>query len=295
MSFIRRLIKYLTLAFIALFIPFLTERVIMNGGILYFKIPFRFSKETWFAFYGSYFGAVATIVLSYIALRQNKEYKLLSDQSAEAYYRLQSQVKDLTADMMNALDVLKRIEVSKYWPALVLQPLHACNIPRDRVQNDIQKHGWALQATALDHYEPVVDHLQLFDKHRSSYAVLLKNIGEKTIRNLICRKVKINGQFKTNMLSFATDVDPGQPVLVVIINVPECPTKDQTIHVEVGLCMQNLVGERFTCVLEMLVHRFDEAPFIYATLTPAELCSWREDVEDEGECAFCLTHEVFRA
>lgn len=62
--------------------------------------------------------ALATVVLGLIALNQSRQYKKLSDKATKDYQDLQIEIKNLTTNMVEAINTLKRIEKAKYYPNL---------------------------------------------------------------------------------------------------------------------------------------------------------------------------------
>ncbi len=68
----------LVTVFIIIF-PILLEKVILKKSFLGICFKTKFTVKDWFSFWGSYVGAVGTIVLGYIALRQNKALSLAND------------------------------------------------------------------------------------------------------------------------------------------------------------------------------------------------------------------------
>jgi len=68
----------LVVIFIIIF-PIFLEKIIFRESFLGISFETKFTLKDWFSFWGSYIGAVGTIILGYIALRQNKALSLANN------------------------------------------------------------------------------------------------------------------------------------------------------------------------------------------------------------------------
>lgn len=82
-------------------VPFIIEWIIRNETIFPFNLPIYFSKETWFSFLGSYLGAIGTIVLGIIALKQNKS---LSDANSKLSKMQEEYINNLLSPILRMGD-----------------------------------------------------------------------------------------------------------------------------------------------------------------------------------------------
>lgn len=77
-NYVFNLYAILIVLFIILF-PIYIEKIIRSKSVLGVSFNTGFSPNDWFSFWSSYIGAVGTITLGYIALRQNKALSKAND------------------------------------------------------------------------------------------------------------------------------------------------------------------------------------------------------------------------
>lgn len=220
--------------------------VILFTILLYYSFKTKGDTATMIA---GLWSALATIILGWIAIYQSKQYKRLSDKATEDYVNLQVQIKNLTVNMVEAIDTLKRIEKAKYYPNL--EDLGYCFYAMD--QSDYDRVDGDPDCVIQPNYlnvgqEDVTKEFVEIIRDYNIFAFYLKNIGEKTIRNFHCKKISlplITEQYYS-FFSNSSDIKPGQLVLVCIVNIPEYLSLIGT-RIEMKFNMENLIGESYFC------------------------------------------------
>ena len=97
--------------------PFVIEAIIYDETTFPFNLQIKSSREVWFSFVGSYFGAIGTVLLGVLALWQTKKYKKASDEADETSQILQEKIRelvqantDLAKENKNIQENIKSIE-----------------------------------------------------------------------------------------------------------------------------------------------------------------------------------------
>ena len=204
--------------------------------------------------------ALATVVLGLIALNQSRQYKKLSDKTNKDFQDLQIEMKNLTNNMAEAIDTLKRIEKAKYYPNLEDNHYSIFGMSKDSYKERMEDNNYTVQLNYLNVYEDDIgkDFINIIEKY-NVYAFCLKNIGEKTIRNFNCEYIAFPGITDDDVfiMHSSCDIKPGQFVLIFIINTPEYLSMSG-INVEMKFKMENLIGETYACQSNIDFYKYED-------------------------------------
>lgn len=194
----------------------------------------------------AFWSAAATVILGAVAVWQNKRYKELSDKSAAATAAMQQEIRVLTENTAKAIDVLKRIEEAKYYPALELEGSAAYSLSGKSLrESDLSYTATQLVLLncALDDYDQPLE--SLLDRY-DSCLFLVKNIGEKTIVNFSCEadSFRINDKKPSSILTWSCDIPSGGTAVVAFINLPL--QKDAfPLVLDMSFCLQTLLMDSY--------------------------------------------------
>ena len=238
---------------VLIIVPFVIEWIIANETIFPFNKKIYFSKEVWFGFIASYFGAIGTILLGIIALWQNKRYKELADKSSDESKKLQTELKELTEKTSEAIKVLEKIEITKYYPSLRKMPHVAINcfdIIFNEYGKDITQQKTYIDILSEDFNQPI----EVLKKKYEVLSFVIKNVGEKPLLNFICSKIKVNNEY-VNFVSSDCDFHSSQNILISIINLPNL-TEVITIDLLMDFSFTTLLMEKY--VLKIGLYLNDE-------------------------------------
>lgn len=92
---ILKILGLVLVIFILIVTPFVIEAIIYDETTFPFNLQIKSSREVWFSFVGSYFGAIGTVLLGVLALWQTKKYKKASDEADETSQILQEKIREL--------------------------------------------------------------------------------------------------------------------------------------------------------------------------------------------------------
>ena len=248
--------------FIVLFIiPFVIEYILFN-----FKIPFnifsKFSEDIWFNFIASYLGTIGTIILSIIALYQNKKYKELSDKSEEKFLELQSEIKELNKKNVELIEINTKIEKAKYYPQLSELGHYYWNISGKEFAKTFDANNkfqiTVKQEGKLDINKEVSE---IYDDYYS-FTFILKNEGEKSIRNFNCNGVKINKKHTMGFWIYSPcDITPGENIYVLYATKEDLQEKaknNEIKEIDFEYTMENVLGESFSMNMNMFFYDIEE-------------------------------------
>ncbi len=114
---ILKILGLVLVIFILIVTPFVIEAIIYDETTFPFNLQIKSSREVWFSFVGSYFGAIGTVLLGVLALWQTKKYKKASDEADETSQILQEKIRelvqantDLAKENKNIQENIKSIE-----------------------------------------------------------------------------------------------------------------------------------------------------------------------------------------
>lgn len=205
--------------------------------------------------------AFATLFLGGIAVWQNKSYKELSDKSSKETSEIQENIMLLTEKTMNAIETLKKIEMSKYYPLVERMPQTYHGISKKLYLKEFDK-DFVIQPTMInmdinDILLPIGD---LYEKYNSC-SFVVKNTSEKAIRHFNCYKLRINGNEPAFIVKIECDILPGQNALVSILNFPEY--KKDEIDVEIEFTLNNLVMDKYIIRSEFIITFDNDHPNFY--------------------------------
>lgn len=263
------IIKCLILLIITLtiiLIPFIVQWILLNETNFPFNIAVSFSREIWFGFIASYIGAIGTTILGIIAIWQNKKYKELSDKSSEESSIIQKELKDLSKKTMDAIETLKRIELLKYYPSIERIPDIWCGITKKDYIKQFKNKNYVIQSNIINPEDtndlnfPISE---LFDKY-NTYLFIIKNIGEKAIRNFNCNNLLINGKQPDFVVNYECDIESGKCATIAILNFPQFK-KNETIELNMRFKFKNLVMDDYYIDTEIFITFQEEAPESYVT------------------------------
>lgn len=208
--------------------------------------------------------AGATAVLGGIAFWQNKQYKKLADKSSEDTKKVQDEIRDLTYETKKAIETLKRIEVAKYCPILRELPEHFFGLSREMLKEFYENRNCASQYSCINIAPQLTteNFLILIEKYYT-VSFVLKNDGEKEIRNFNCKGLLIDGESPPTLVFYACDVSSGQDIVVSLINLP-IVEEANTICIKMTFEMDNFLAEKFHCEIEYMVF-MGESPSAHIT------------------------------
>lgn len=248
--------------FIVLFIiPVITEYILFN-----FKIPFnissKFSEDIWFNFIASYLGTIGTIMLSIIALYQNKKYKELSDESEKKFLELQAEIKELNKKNVELIEINTKIEKAKYYPQLSDLGYYYWNISGNQFDKILDINN-KFQITIKQEGEVDIDRKvsEIYNDY-NSLTFILKNEGEKSIRNFNCNGVRINKQHTMGFWTYtACDIKPGESIYVLYATKEDLQEKvknDEIKQIDFEYTMENVLGESFSMNINIFFYDIEE-------------------------------------
>jgi|GEM_PF-812749 len=241
--------------------PFVVEWVLLNETTWPFNIPISFSRETWFGFIASYMGAIGTVILGIIALWQNKRYKQLADKSSQESAQIQQELKSLSKKTMEAIETLKKIEMSKYYPLIEKMPYTCHGTTKKHFLNEFGSEDYNIQINCInfkDENDLFLPISELVDKY-NTYLFVVKNISEKTIRNFTCNQILINGKQPSFMVNFECDVASGKYAVIAILNFPQFKEHEDT-DLKMSFVFKNLVMDYYFIETEIVISFDEEAP-----------------------------------
>lgn len=222
-----------------------------------------------------FWSALATIGIGFIALSQNRRFKDLADKTTIEYYELQTDIKNLTDSMAKAIGTLKKIETAKYYPLLEKKEMYLYKLSKDVYIRNYVGSNYAIQHNYVNVNltDCVINFADIVGKY-NIFAFCLRNIGEKPIRNFICKSIKITtleqdiedtGDY--SMVYKACDVNPGQLILIFIANLPDYPSVSA---IELEFSMENLIMEQYLCksYISFFYETNREYPREYFEFTP---------------------------
>ncbi|QUH25546.1 hypothetical protein [Serpentinicella alkaliphila] len=244
-------------------IPFVIEWILLNKTTFPFNMSINFTEEVWFGFIASYIGALGTIALGIIALWQNKRYKELSEKSSHDAALIQKDLKSLSLETMEAIEILKRIELAKYYPLIERIPYTSYGTTKAVIESLIESEDDVIQINYLnvdmtDLTEPISE---LVEKY-NSYYFIVRNISEKTIRNFTCTEVTINGIGPSFRVSSNCDIPPGKNAIILISDFPRF-LEGEVIELEMKFTLNNLVMERYYIETHTIISFDNEGPSSY--------------------------------
>lgn len=246
------LIPFLLVIFSVIYFPFFVEKVLTEEKVQIFNLSTSFSAEVWFGFIASYLGAIGAVVLGGIALYQNKIYKELSDQSGEEIKNLQTEIKNLNKRSVELIEINTKLEKSKYYPQLSEHSFPQWNgkLKKEDLKNTFQiTVGVPYSSDIYTFLASDPTPSGLFEKF-DTFTYVLKNEGEKVIRNLRCIGIYEKGERISHIWSHAScDVDPGKEVYLVYAT--EWNLRERIINGNVDTLdfeyeMENVIGEKFS-------------------------------------------------
>lgn len=213
--------------------------------------------------------ALSTVVLGLIALTQSSRYKKLSDKTNYEFHNLQIEIKNLTNNMAETIDTLRRIERAKYYPNLVFCNHTITGVTKESfakitadINNVLQMNYLNLSFEEISNIGEIVEDCKVL-------AFKLKNIGEKAIRNFNCVDIQIphvtDGEH--SVFYYLCDIQPGQFVYVSIVNIPEAIFKEGA-SIEIRFKMENLIFEKYLCGADIVL--YGETPFANIEISPQE-------------------------
>lgn len=245
-NIIKKIIVVVVVCLMLIGVPFIIEYILYDTTHIPFNIPIRFTREVWFGFLASYLGAVGTVLLGVIALYQNKRYKDLSDESEKHFLDLQAEIKELSKKNVELIEINTKIEKAKYYPILVEQKHYYWNMKIDELDTTN-----AFQITIKKDYDFYSsDRLlnEIFDKY-NTFVYVLRNEGEKVVRNFTCKNVKMNGKHGMGFwMYYPCDIEPGELAYIVYaskLNLYESIEKNILNTMEFCYTMENVIGEHF--------------------------------------------------
>ena len=109
---ILKILGLVLVLFILIVMPFVIEAIIYDEITFPFNLQIKSSREAWFSFVGSYFGAIGTIMLGGLALWQTKRYKKASDETDEIFQILQEKIMKLVQTNVDLAEENKNIQKS---------------------------------------------------------------------------------------------------------------------------------------------------------------------------------------
>ena len=235
---------------ILLILPFGIEWLLYNTSILPFDITSKFSYEVWFGFIGSYLGAIGTIILSSVALFQNKKYKELSDQTETQALSLQNEIKQLNEKIVELIEINTKLEVAKYHPVLTDMRQIYWNTSFSKLDEwlDISNGSFQITYSFLQTEFPI-SIPEIFKNHKT-LTITLKNDGVTAIKNLQCYKLITNDnpdELKSNVFQ-SCDVESGGILYLVYATHFDLAEKIKTgqIHsLHFYYHAQNIIAESF--------------------------------------------------
>lgn len=193
--------------------------------------------------------AFATVVLGFIAIWQNRQYKKLSDKTSIETTALQHEIKELTEKSQQALSTLKKIENSRYQPMLEIWNINIFGFAKESYKEYTRKYNCVPQANYFN------GHPDIYSKNigetlsqYNSFGFLIKNIGEKTIRSLSAAYEMDQSNYYS-FTAFSCDIDPGAFAFVLLINIENFENNEQEIQLQFN--MQNLIGESYSFPLNL--------------------------------------------
>jgi len=141
---------------------------------------------------GSYIGAIATAVLGIIAVNQSRKYKILSDKALLDTSKTQNEIKYLNKKTTDAIETLMRIEKVKYSPEIHNEGITIYGNYSSILNEYVKlKYPFQMNYIALSHNESMNVSIAKLAKKYNTYNFIIRNEGEKTIRNFICRSLHI--------------------------------------------------------------------------------------------------------
>lgn len=104
---LRKILGILLCIVICLIAPIIVEDIIVNG-IFGYAIDTYLGKEEWFSFYGSYLGAIITIGIFFITLRNEKK-QIINE------IRAQKTKEKFTAERETAKEIVSLMALDKFY------------------------------------------------------------------------------------------------------------------------------------------------------------------------------------
>lgn len=247
---IKRMMAVGTIILALVLLPFIIENILIDTKYTSFNFTMDFSKEIWFGFIASYLGAVGTVLLGIIALYQNKKYKALSDNSEKRFLELQAEIKELNKKNVDLIEINTKIEKAKYYPMLSELKHYYWNMGGNSLKQDFDMDNpFQITIKKEDSFEDrdgPID--RIFDEYYT-FTYVLKNEGEKTIRNFSCCNVNINDRHGMGFwIYYPCDIEPGKVVYVVYatkVNLSEKIKTGEIYTLDFRYKMENVIGETF--------------------------------------------------
>lgn len=228
---------------------------------LYYSFSFEGDTATMVA---GLWSALATGAIGAIAIFQSRQYKKLSDKATEDYQQIQTEIRNLTNNMVIAVETLKKIEKSKYLPSLEQHNVYYLSLDREDYQKIMSTQSAVFQINYFN-VKPG-DHFEDLTYLANNYPVLgfaFKNIGEKTIINFIADS--ISSTVRTNndfIVKESCDVKPGDFVYVLLVNIPDYKLLNG-YSFEISFKMNNFILETFIMNCTIHFDIYDEMPQVY--------------------------------
>ncbi len=104
----------------------------------------------WVTMLAGFWSAIATVTLGFIAVWQNKRYKDLSDDATKNTERVQQEIRDLTNKTVEAIEVLKKIEIAKYYPTLNTGNRYYYHINGEIFKREFSPEKCSIQPTLIN-------------------------------------------------------------------------------------------------------------------------------------------------
>ena len=235
---IKILLSIAMLVIIVLIIPLLIEKLIMGEEFFPIISKNHLCKDIWFGFMGSYIGAIGTVILGIIAIEQSKKYKDMSDVYSEKMETLQNQLKDLTEQNLSAIKTLEKINMSIYTPIIEKIPYTFYKTTKqvlDKYFDNILDYQMNYINIDFVCDKPV----EYYINNYKTFGFIVRNTGEKVIRNLQCCNLSVNGKQPGMCVFSPCDIMPGRYTAIILANIDlvECT------QIDFNLKMNNLLKE----------------------------------------------------
>lgn len=237
--------------FILIFLPLEIEKMIFSKKHIPFYNETNFAKDVWFGFIASYLGTIGTVLLGIIALYQNKRYKELSDESEKRFIDLQTEIKELNKKNVELIEINTKIEKAKYYPILSEMEHYYWNMSGKKLEEDFNlENSFQITIKKESDFDKRDERIaKIFDDYYT-FVYVLKNEGERTIRNFSCYDVKINNKQELGFwIYYPCDIEPGEMVYVVYatkINIIKQIQNGEIYSMDFMYNMENVLGERYT-------------------------------------------------
>ncbi len=241
-----KILAVLSIIIILISVPFFIEKIIMDEKHFPFDLTIELSKESWFGFMASYLGAIGTVILGIIAIWQNKRYKELSDKSSNEAKEIQADLKELSKKTVEAIKTLERIELAIYTPIIERIPYNFYGITKEKLDEGFEDESIVYQKNLINIGDDALNlPLDKLMKTYKTYGFVIRNIGEKALRNFVCLDIKIDGKDPGFIVNYECDITPGECANIIFVNIP----------INVGVTELNLKFEFNNLIMEK--YKFD--------------------------------------